>query len=407
MKLAHTTDEMHYAAELVPCPSCSTRDVGELEIEGSGTIWFLQGKCPRCGTKRTYRFTTAGEPKRYTDSPFELGPGPSELITGDQFLELYDHTPAVEDPTRLTANEWTSAVAVLTRALTCINELAKLLPPGADRVPGSDARLRRSWIEHEQATLEKLKDAYMAERPRINAAGKTATAATGSISDAAFRDHVQWLARGKSGAGRMVLEHQKLAGKRFASPRFKAARLVDCDLTGAVFGLTIFDEAELVRDVFARADLETSTFRAAKIEGGSFAGARLASTNWTGAHLSGVDVSNAELHKSVWQDAALIDVRLDGAALVNAILDRAAFERCSFRAALFASPAELPEPTSKGARFVDCDLRDVDWSGRRLDGTTFVRCKLSGARGKARSTAGVVVDNCDVAQVSFVGAITA
>ena len=34
------------------------------------------------------------------------------------------------------------------------------------------------------------------------------------------------------------------------------------------------------------------------------------------------------------------------------------------------------------AIFLDSDLRDTDWSGRVLDGTTFERCRMFGMHGE-------------------------
>ncbi len=55
-----------------------------------------------------------------------------------------------------------------------------------------------------------------------------------------------------------------------------------------------------------------------------------------------------------------------------------------------------PPPTTKGARFIDCDLRNTRWDGRDLAGATFVRCKVDGISGKPRSLADMVIEMPDL-----------
>ena len=364
MGTARSLKEMELAAELVPCPSCGTRDASTLSLRGGGKQWFLQGACPKCGAPRTLRFETAGDPSDVATGPFDLGPGASQVIRPAELLELYDRVK-LQEPVQVASAEWSAAVAQLRRARTCINELAKLVPDGAAAIPAtSDLRLTRAWIDGERARLDDLQQAYTAARPRIERDERANAPAkpVGSLSDSALRAHAQWLSRGRRGEGRLVLEHHELVGRRMGSPSFEHARFADCNLTDAVFdGVTIFDDAELERVTFARAHLETATFKHTTIIRGDWTDAKLARTNWTRVKIAMTDLSRSDLTLSVWAEAVVMRTNLVGATLVNG--------------------------SSRGARFVDCDLRDSDWTGRTTLGTAFVRCNLAGARGLDRTAA--------------------
>jgi len=394
--LARSLKEMQLAAELEPCPSCGTRDASTLALQGDGTRWFLQGPCPKCGTHRSLRFETARTPNNDEAGAFDLGPGPSQLIKPAQFLELYDRVK-LRDATQVTGTEWTAAVAELRRARTCVNELLKLLPGGAAAIPGtSDRRLTRAWIEGERARLDKLQETYTAERPRIEREQQASAPPKpiGTLNDSALRAHAQWLSRGRQGEGQLVLEHHRLAGRRMGSPNFEFVRFVDCDFTDAVFGgVAIFNDADLERVTFVRAHLDTAGFKRTAIRGGNWSDATLSRTDWTHVKIDATDLSRADLSKSVWEDAIVTGAKLVGAKLTNAPLDRAMFHGCDFRDANLASVEKFPASTSRDTRFVECDLRGSDWTGRTIAGATFVRCKLAGARGLDRAAA--KLEDCD------------
>jgi uncharacterized protein YjbI with pentapeptide repeats len=381
--LARGTREMTLAAELDAC-ACGSRDASALELVGSGTRWFLQGPCPGCGSRRSLAFETAASPLDVQSGPFDLGPGASQQIAPAQFLELYDRT-VVPEPAETAASGWTEAVAGLRRARTILHELSKLLPEGAASFAGTtDPRLTRAWIEGERQRLDEVNARYSAERPRIEREERAHAKPrpVGAMTPSTLLAHSRWVSRGRAGEGRLVVEHADLAGRNMGSPCIDFARLVDCDFTGAVFGgLAVFDDAELERVTLVRAHLDAASFVRATIREGDWSEATLSRTNFKGATLAGTDLTRADLSRSVWADAKVVGVRFGAAVLANANLDGAVFEGCDLREAKLAPTSPLPASTCRGARFVDCDLRASDWTGRDTTGATFVGCDLADARG--------------------------
>ena len=201
------------------------------------------------------------------------------------------------------------------------------------------------------------------------------------MDKAALKAHQAWLASGKAGPGRLVLEDRNLAGAQTAQ-MFPGARFVRCDLSKASFPIFKLDELELVAcklddanlqqthleraiidsTTFTRANLRVADFSHATIRGGSFAGADLERAFFVGATLEGVDFAGARLVDAVFDDARLIDCNLRGCDLSRA--DRA---------------LDLARTTR--TRFERCDLRETRFDGRRLDGAVFDGCQMSGIHG--------------------------
>jgi hypothetical protein len=121
---------MEFAAWLVPCETCGSRELGKVELYGNDEVWSIAAKCPSCGTQRVFSFPTIGAPYEHVPKPNELGDGPSTLITEEQFRKelALASLSVVSDPTFLAPAEWHTSRNALRRALTCINELLKLAP---------------------------------------------------------------------------------------------------------------------------------------------------------------------------------------------------------------------------------------------------------------------------------------
>ena len=127
---ARSSIEMTFASSLVPCEKCGTRDLGKLELYGDDDLWTYQTVCPSCGTRRTFTYPTVGAPYDVQPSTYELGDGPSTLISRAQFeAELARVKPLIRDqPGELQPREWNASRDAIWRTLTCLIELAKLSP---------------------------------------------------------------------------------------------------------------------------------------------------------------------------------------------------------------------------------------------------------------------------------------
>ena len=197
-----------------------------------------------------------------------------------------------------------------------------------------------------------------------------------------LREHGEWMRRGKTGTGRLVVEDLDL---RVAELKYgyAGARFVRCDFRGQHFRHPWLDETEFVDckldDVvlswvdLRRARIEHSSFRnanlvfgkldAARIQGGSFWGANLQTTQWWSVRANGVDFRRASF--------PMVD------------LDNAIFDNCDFgEAQLVRGDPRVDGGTAANTLFIECDFTRADLSGLELRRTRFERCKLAQVIGK-------------------------
>ena len=390
MKRARTVEEMRFAASLEPCPSCGIKQLGTLELQGSGRSWTYRGKCPQCGTARTFQFTSIGDPTRTRIGQFDLGPLRSELIAPEQFLAILDEAtgrlPA--DPSTLTPDLRDVAADQLRRALTCVAELLKLLPLGVNQMPGStDPRLQRSWLSGEFKRLRVLTLKY---------------APPPSIEPVALQAHAEYVQRGAKGPGQLKIVGASLVRENYGAVQLSFAEIARSDLTCIDLAEARLEYALLEEDTFAFALLRGANLINVVIRGGTWTSINASSAKLNAAEIDRAVFSRSEMEGTLWYDARVTGARFDGVRFGSAVFDRALFQGCSFIDASFSLLSSKPEPTSDGAQFIDCDLTGTEWTGRNLRGTTFLRCKLAGATGVPTSTDGLVVNDCDVRADAFV-----
>lgn len=197
-----------------------------------------------------------------------------------------------------------------------------------------------------------------------------------------LRAHEGWLASGKSGPGRLVLEDQNLQAAR-APLMFPAARFVRCDLSKAAFPLFTFDEIELVDCKLDDATLNSTDFKHALITGTTFSRAALQLTHFDHAQLRDCSFVEADLERGRFVGVALERVSFARARLVDAVFDDARLIDCDLRGCdLSRAEVRGNLALTTRARFERCDLRGVKLDGRRLDGTVFDHCRMDGMTGK-------------------------
>jgi uncharacterized protein YjbI with pentapeptide repeats len=155
-------------------------------------------------------------------------------------------------------------------------------------------------------------------------------------------------------------------------------------------------DAELL-DVSAReANCTSIRLKGAQITGGTFWRAQLALAAFDTAAIDETTFEEANLDRSTWAGATATAASFDNVVFGNAWLDGGRFRGCTFRKADLRLLTEGIKCTTRGAVFEDCDLRFTRWDGRDLSGASFIRCKLSGATGKASSLANVHIERCDL-----------
>jgi uncharacterized protein YjbI with pentapeptide repeats len=398
--------EIRFVAELVPCPACGTGEVVSTEIEPWTDRRILRARCKRCRTVREMAF--AIEPAISERlPPFHLGPegAPSTLLRPYQLVEELDRIALRVAWEPVSPAVWRDNGPIAERATTCLVELVKFVPEGADAIPDAalDAaghadrqvrpeRYELAWlVEERDRYLELMERRALASLPEIVVPGplppppppaapveRRPVPPRGQIDRAALEAHQHWLRSGRQGEGRLDLERIDLTG----------ARLGAWDLTAARLHEVVMERADLAFASFAHADLVELRAAGANVEDGSFVGARLVRTNLSGARLSRCKLDDAVIGGGNWdravlasgslRNARIIGVSLRGADLSRVELDGATFVECDLR------DANLGGGTSVQVQFDRCDLRGTRWADRDLTSAEFVDCELAGAAGPAR-----------------------
>jgi uncharacterized protein YjbI with pentapeptide repeats len=376
---------MQFVAGLRPCSACGDHRPVEWHAGGRGTTWTLRGACPRCATRSSLEFVCDRDPIAASHAELELGGSePSTILDPHTLVAEIDRlipTIAVR-PGVLADPQWSANWARLARLRTALNELAKFLPAGAEMIAVDGAasrdqrqrpeRYARAWIEAERARWAEIADRLAADFARIAAADPILSRPTGPrgrIDKLAVQNHARWLARKRTGLGRLDVVTTDARGRDLS-----AVNLSACHIEGAWF---------------QRATLEVARFDAAELIDVDFTLASLAATSFAGAELRGCAFDQARLHNTSWRAARVTGTRLRDALLVEARLDGATFAGCDLRG------ASLQRARVDGAVFDRCDLRGVVLTGADLTRATLRACKIAGARGKPAATEGWLVIDPD------------
>ncbi|MFF4321649.1 hypothetical protein [Streptomyces sp. NPDC001568] len=137
MLIARSSQEAHLYMDLRACVCGATAFDREhrLEDREGVLVSVYEGTCPQCGRTRSYAFTMNDD--RPVPPPSFGGPEPSQIIDPGEFLWVHDEV-AEESGLRLlntprdTHHELRPGTAY---ALAALEEVAKFLPEGADRIP--------------------------------------------------------------------------------------------------------------------------------------------------------------------------------------------------------------------------------------------------------------------------------
>jgi uncharacterized protein YjbI with pentapeptide repeats len=416
--LPRSAREMQFAASLVPCPACGLRDQPPLQLSGNRPWQFLTGACPRCRTKRDFRFVV-GQTRPLDVSPPGLhlgGPEPSEIIRPFQLVDELDRiAPSlVWEPESLGVAAWRAQGPILGRAITCLLELGKFVPAGSDRIPDSvlddegrrdraarPERYRRDWLTTETARYTALFDRRKHDgetRIAALAAADAPPPPRGKLDRATADAHRAWVRAGQSGPGRLDIAYVDA----------RKAKLGAQELSGSRFDSVDLAEADASYSTFAHAEWTDVRAPGANLGSCSFAGARLVRCDVEGAYLALAKLGGAVVGGGNWSrtnlDRALLDgARFDGTELRdadfgNARLDDAIFVDCDMRGASFALRTAQPLGTTMNARFERCDLRNTQWTGRNLAGAIFVDCRFYGAGGRPGAADPITIERPDMSR---------
>lgn len=388
---ARTYEELALYIEEHPCARCGTpARVDALEIEHAQAASGLPlhtyvGRCASCGAELRYAFE---RPERW---PTRTGPlvyggnEPSELFTAKEWSAIADKmfAAAPADPSNLASAPFFEAIGRLNRARAALVEATK---------GGLDVTAKAAQV---QARL----DRYIALRDAMNARNEAAPPAPTKVSFGreVLKAHEAWLARGRTGDGRLVLENAGIGGMALGNLKIDAVRLVhvsfdggtvdfaslrgaeliDCSAERTNFSHSVFDEASLVRCRFGRASLVHADLKDVRIEGGDFRACNADRGRWNRVKATGVDFR--------------------GMRFGDCVLDAVIFEGCDLRDANLSRIQDILTElcSTLNATFRRCDLRGASFEGRRFDNTKFIECAFAGVKGKPRLEGGYTVERPD------------
>jgi uncharacterized protein YjbI with pentapeptide repeats len=157
------------------------------------------------------------------------------------------------------------------------------------------------------------------------------------------------------------LTHAKVEAAQFANASLERAILTTLDLSKALLGTNVFDEADLRGANLSGSDHTGSSFRRAHLENAKLADAGLHGVNLEGAHLNGADLSHSDLSKAVLAGADPADPDLS-ADLTDANLHETDLSGVDLTGVIISGVKALEHSIlDKGTR-----LGEVRWSGKAL-----------------------------------------
>ena len=215
--------------------------------------------------------------------------------------------------------------------------------------------------------------------PRVNAARNAEIRAALSSGDAAARTMFDLHGADLAGLdlSNMDLSGICLDGAKLSGTRFAATNLSRAVLAHAQMDACVLDGADLSDANLGNADLTGASLRRAKM-----ARAVLADADLSGANLEGAFLEGANLSKAIFTGARLANVKA---------------------ASVIAMDLSLPGIKAPGivldqAKFLNCDLSRVDFTGASLHRTVFLNCNLENAiLTRTRLSKAVFVEKCQMA----------
>lgn len=371
--------ELAFAAGARPCAYCGRYSELHWEHLDSPPVWRTHAKCPSCGNERVYLFTYTDDLTDVDPPELELGEGPSTVLNPQDLLGLIQRTePMIKTPLVTLTDENEANWDRVERVQTALNELAKLVPPGA---------ITRRWIDDSIARYAKLVETAVPSR-------HVPVQRRGTIDRAALLAHREWY---RNGSGtRLDVAGLGARETKLDSSQIQRGRFENVDFTGADLNMADWSEAELRSCKLANCKLNRAKLAGGTILDCVFDGSAAAVLDASRTKISGCSFDRVGMPGVVWTEAVVSATRFVGASFGNARWDRARFVDCDFRLASFEPDREIPPTRMRAAVFEDCDLGSANLTGTDLRGVTFKRCKLTGAQGEPKHFRELTLEDCDV-----------
>jgi uncharacterized protein YjbI with pentapeptide repeats len=426
-RVAQTLVEMDFALSLLPCSECGAyerdpRKYGTwahpLEDDAHNSLYTSYCKCPGCHEQRQLVSWTVNNPPISCSWLHLVGDSPSQIIEPWQFVTEIDRLRQTISlaPAELKWKTFYSNSDELDRALLCANELRKFIVEGEYVIAQGEyterGRAHRAANQHRyqstevvaiHAELESLNARYIEEVPRIHteelAEKGPPKVPVGNLDRDAMMAHEAWLARGRTGDGRLILKHQDIVDTNM--PHVEGALFEGVKFSGVRAFANSFAKSEILDVTFERSNLQTSNLKEAKVETSTFVGCNINLVHFDGATINKSKFSQCELARTRWLKAVVTASSFDDVMFHDAKLDGIKMSACDLRGNYFGASNNAQMATTVNARFEDCDFRGTGWRGRDLSGATFIRCKFAGSRGVPRAHSGLSLRDCDVTLAEF------
>jgi hypothetical protein len=152
MLIARSTQEAHTYMDLHAC-ACGAAEFDRqhrLEDRDGTLVSVYEGVCSQCGRTRSFEFAMSEGPS--PAPPAFGGPEPSQIIDPGEFLWISDRM-STESGLRLLNTplaEHRDVRPATAYAIAALEEVAKFLPEGADRIPEDRFTSKRGREVYEQ-----------------------------------------------------------------------------------------------------------------------------------------------------------------------------------------------------------------------------------------------------------------
>nr|WP_245982673.1 pentapeptide repeat-containing protein [Trinickia fusca] len=180
---------------------------------------------------------------------------------------------------------------------------------------------------------------------------------------------------------------------RIESSVFSETRLERADFTRAIVHKAVFYRLDLKETIFLEATFNDAVFAEASLVGQRLRGQQMFRCQFAGADLRNVDFTAANLARCNFQGAKLSGARLDGVDAPYAIFFETDAHDVNCR------HAALPDSI-----WVQADIRNVDFTGSKLNGAVLQRTRCNGSRFSQTSLEGVDFSYADLTEAEFDGA---
>ena len=208
--------------------------------------------------------------------------------------------------------------------------------------------------------------------------------------------HFDWINRGRSGPGRIVVEGADLSGARFGGERLSGARLVGCRLDQMAIDRTQLHECEILDCAAHGGALYGCEIFDGRMERCRFVDCNLSLSNFNNQPVIDCDFTESGFERSTFVRCTVERVLFHRALLRDTYLAESSFVDCDLQGADLTLGTQTQLAIIRKTRFLRCDFRDADFEARVLDDVVFEACRFLGMKGKVKIIGPLEIVGADV-----------